>query len=126
MDEQLAEFYNSMSNFELSELSLMYVSALQDQLTLFVSILFAYLAMSFFAAEKLSKSEVIAISTVYVVFQFQVVATYFLISKNAAGVIQYISGEDTSYNTIWIVSVLVVVLLLSLVFMYRKRARNDT
>lgn len=126
MTEGEREFYSTMSNFELSELSIMLVSTLQDQLALFASVLFAYLATAYFAGKNLSRTEAIAASGVYLVFQLQFIFSYFQLSQNAATLIEYITGVDTSYNTIWIIGAQVIIMVLSLIYMSRKSAQKDT
>ena len=115
-----------MSNFELTELSLMYITALQDQAAIFVTVLFAYLATAYFAGSSLSKSEAIGISVIYTAFQLQLIWAYYSISLSASNVVLYLSGQDSSYNTYWVVGVLVLVMALSLDYLRRKRASNDT
>ena len=80
MGETLANL--ELSDFELIELYFMQREAIASDLSVYLSILFAYLATTYFVGANLSRTESIGLSVVYSVFMLYVI---FGITGTAAG-----------------------------------------
>lgn len=66
----LIEFYDEMSNFEISQLQAIQLDNINSIITIFMSALFAYFMLSQFFARKLSKPQILVITIVYSLFMF--------------------------------------------------------
>jgi len=122
----MEEFYSTMSNFELSELTLLYNSAQLEYVVVFVSVLFAYLAAAYLSGSKLTRFQVLTLSSVYSAFELYIISLYYNLSIAFMTLTVFLTGNNFQWYFVVITAVLIGALIMSLIFMAQARTRNDT
>lgn len=124
MNPEAVNFYGEMTNYELGELSMSMLSNVNQSLSIYVSVLFAYLAVAYLAGSKLSQFQLYAISGIYSIFMISQIASLYIQVTSQQELVSYMTEMDNSvivYSSLflWVVSWVV-----SLVFM--NQSRSDT
>jgi hypothetical protein len=119
---QALESYNS---FELAELTLMTLSTSLEQLTLFLTVLFAYFAVAYLVGKKLSIFQLYSITFVYSAFSLIAIVTFMSLNQRLEALLLFRNG-DTPIPWILPTSVCFVGWILSIAFMVHSRKKDDT
>jgi hypothetical protein len=125
MRESQLQALESYSSYELAELILGTLSTGIEQLTLFLTVLFAYFAVAYLVGKKLTKFQLYSITFVYSAFQLVAVVTFMSLQQRLEVLLVFRDGETPIS---WVIpsSVCIVGWLLSIVFMVHSRKSNDT
>jgi hypothetical protein len=126
MNEDLEQFINSMSSFEIIELGLSFNASTLDQASMFMSGLFAYIAASYFAGSKLSRFQYLAITGIYSAFSFFTIGGYVGISNSYIAFENIKSGTDLSFMLYGAALMLITSWIVSILFMLSVRKSDDT
>jgi hypothetical protein len=120
MNEETIEFYRSISVLELTELSLSVYSTMLEQLTLLVSVIFAYFATAYVVGSKLSNIQLSTITLVYSAFVFVGIFGYAQMALSL-GNMNYILYEMSTIPTTLSIWVCILAWIVSIVFMVHTR-----
>lgn len=121
MDEKLLNLYSGMTNFELSDLQLNMISNATNIFAIYISLLFAYLALAYIEGKNLSRFQLMTISGVYSVAQGILGYTVFDILKNLNAINLVLLEESYTAATYSYIAILVIAWIVSLVFMVQTR-----
>jgi len=113
-----------ISYFELSELVLMTYSTMIEQLTVFISVLFAYFAVAYLVGKKLSGFQLFAVTLVYSAFSLIAIFGIWRLSSRLGELLILRDGE-TSAALLASVITCTVAWVLSIVFMFHSRNQED-
>ena len=115
-----------LSRFELAQLWYEGMNLANVQISILMTVLFAYFALVYLAAKKLGKFETFSITAIYSAFYLFVLAAYF----SSAGILSSITLELFKRDVTWNLNVYSTVLLVgwvsSLYYMYREKRKDDT
>ena len=120
MEEQAKEFFADFSKQDLLELLYLQRSALVDDVTLFLSLLFGFIAVAYFVGGKLSKLEKHFISVLYSLVMVTLIFAISDVSRALLLTSHVIAGVDTSSRFLPTV-ICSLGWLSSLWFMYRSK-----
>ena len=82
-----------MNYFEFSELILLTYSTMIEQLTVFLTVLFAYFAVAYLVAKKLSTFQLLAVTLVYSLFQLIAIYGIWALSDRLGELLTIRDGE---------------------------------
>lgn len=126
LDPERIEFYRSMSNFELNEIVLLYNAAFSNQLTVFSSILFAYIAAAYLVGSKLSRFQMWSITLIYCVFEIFNIIGLFIIATSLI-VTSYVLREIDISIVLYATGIACILAwIMSIIFMLQTRHAKDT
>ena len=123
-DEKMLEDLEQISYYELSDLILLTYSTLIDQLSVFLTVLFAYFIVAYLIAKKLSVFQLSAVSLVYSAFCIVAIGGYWSLSIRLWHLVYFRDG-DVPITLFASFGVCVVGWLLSLAFMLHARYKDD-
>lgn len=125
MDPEVVEFYRQMSNYEIVDLYYTVRDSTVFVVSTFMSVLFAYLAVAFFAAKKLSTFEAIGVSLIYSVFSLFLFSGVYASIMAMSRIQQFLSGIRFEIVDVGFPVFLLLCWLSSLVYMYKQRSRES-
>jgi hypothetical protein len=123
-DEKMLSDLEQISYYELSELVLINYSTLIEQLSVFITVLFAYFAVAYLVAKKISAFQLLAVTFVYSAFSIVAIGGYWSLSVRLWNLMYFRDGE-VPITLFASFAVCVVGWLLSLAFMFHARYKND-
>ena len=124
MDFDLPKYLEGLSNYELLESYFLVRDALISDMTVYMTILFAYITVAYFVAAKLTKFQAISISTLYSVFALYMISSAFNSSLMLTTIGFVISDIDSSWEPVAIAIILVISWIFSIVlFVQARRAK---
>ncbi len=129
MNSEALEIYGTMTTYEVVDL---YYTARDSTVmvtTTFMSALFAYLAVAHFVSERLTRFQVVAISSIYTLFSFSLLSGIYSSMLDLAAIELYLLGSTTTLSeivTYGFPTLLVVSWAVSILFMYQERGSVDT
>ena len=126
MDFDLAGFLSDLSNYELLESYYLVRGSLVSDVTIFMTILFAYLTVSYFVSAKLSRFQAIAISVLYSVFALYMVSSAYTASMMLSVVGYEISGIDSSWEPPSVGVILFIAWVFSIILFLQARKMGKT
>ena len=112
MDFDLQEYLKDLTNFELIETYFLVRDALLSDLTVYMTILFAYITVAYFVSAKLTRFQAIGISLLYSVFALYMISSAHTAHQMLSTIGFEISGLDSSWES----TVILLILLISWVF----------
>ncbi|MGI9290411.1 MAG: hypothetical protein ACR2QG_03930 [Gammaproteobacteria bacterium] len=123
-DDKMLEALEQVSYYELSELILLTYSTLIEQLTVFLTVVFAYFVVAYLVGKKLSIFQICAVTLVYSAFCLIALGGYFALSERLWNLVFFRDGEVPLIlsASFW---VCVIGWLLSLVFMLHARYKSN-
>ena len=123
-DDKMLNDLGSLTYYELSELILLTYSTMIEQLTVFLTVLFAFFVISYLVAKKLSVFQLTAVTLVYSAFCIVAIAGFWNLSTRLWNLVYFRDGEVPMAlaASVW---VCVIGWILSLVFMVHARLKND-
>ena len=126
VEPESVEFYRQMSTYEISDLYYTTRDSTVFVVSTFLTVLFAYLAVAFLAAKKLSTFEVVGISLIYSVFTLFLFSGVYASMLELSNIQQFLSGTKYEIVDIGFPAFLVVCWASSLMYMYQRRREADT
>lgn len=127
VNPEALEIYANMSSYKVAGLYYTVRDSAVTVTTTFMSALFAYLALVHFAANSLSKFQVIAVSAIYSVFTFSLLTGVYS-SMITLGNIDFVlngdSGPIAAAVTYGFPVLLIASWVISILFMYQERKKS--
>ena len=126
MDFDLPKYLEELSNYELLESYFLVRDALISDMTVYMTILFAYITVAYFVAAKLTKFQAIGISALYSVFALYMISSSYNSSWMLSTIGKMISAIDSSWEPVVIALILVISWIFSIVlFVQARRAKSS-
>jgi len=126
MDFDLPKYLKELSNYELLESYFLVRDALISDMTVYMTILFAYITVAYFVAAKLTKFQAIGISSLYSVFALYMISSSYNSSWMLSTLGEMISDLDSSWEPVVIGLILVISWIFSIVlFVQARRSKNS-
>jgi len=113
------EFFESMSAYELSELTFAGLSAASEFLAIYISILSAFFLVAYYFGNKLKSVELFLLSSIYTFFCLILFSGYYQILNSTMSIVYFLNGTDNTLATYIALGVMIVALVLSLSFMVK-------
>ena len=126
MDFDLQEYIKELSNFELIETYFLVRDALLSDLTVYMTILFAYITVAYFVSAKLTRFQAFGISLLYSVFALYMISSAHNASQMLSTIGFKISGLDSSWESNAILTILMISWVFSLVLFAQARRKGKT
>ena len=121
MEFDLPKYLTELTHYELLESYYLMRSALVSDVTIFMSILFAYVTAAYFVSAKLTKFQAITISSLYSLFALYMVSSAYNSSLMQSIVGFAISGVDSSRESLIIATILLVAWVFSIILFIQAR-----
>lgn len=125
MEFDMAEYVTELSHYELLEIYYLATSALVSNVTIFMTILFAYGTVAYFASAKLTRFQAITISSLYSVFTLYIASAAYSSSVGLSSIGFAISGVDSSRDAFILITMLLVAWIFSIIFFIQARRMRD-
>ena len=125
MNTELASFFEGMTNHELAELYIGMQSNLTEMMAVYISVLFAYLAVAFLVGNKLNSFQLYTISIIYSFFSLNAIWSIAQVGRAQIQLTNFGNGFDSAISEVQFfgnILLLIAVWVASLVFM--KQTRN--
>ena len=123
--DAILEKYSQLSTFELIELRYMATETVGIDITVFITLVFAYITVAYLVGRKLNRFETVSVSILYTLFAL---FNFFSVVAETRTIIE---AQHLLFGTplnppvrIGFLTMLVLIWLFSLFFMYRTK-RND-
>lgn len=115
-----------MTNFELSQIGLTFNMSFQNQIAIFISILFAYIVAAYLVGSKLNKFQLWSITTIYSLFSVLTLSALYNLGTGIVHTTYLAQGEDITFTANSAVAICVLAWILSIIFMVqiRRSAEN--
>ena len=123
MDFDFGKYLSEMSNYELLDAYFMVRNALVSDVTIFMTVLFAFLTVAYLVSAKLNRFQAISISVLYSLFGLYMISSAFNSSRMMSQISYSVTGLDTSRDSY----VLGLILLISWIFsliLFRQARRK--
>lgn len=124
MEFDLAKYLEDLSNYELIESYFLVRNALISDVTIFMTILSAYITVAYFVGTKLSRFQAIGISTLYSIFALYMISSAYYASFMLSTIGFTISGVDSTWESFVIAMILMVSWVFSIVFFLQARRKK--
>ena len=119
------EYLTEFTPYELFESYYLVMDALVSDVTIFMTILFAYITVAYFVSAKLTKFQAIATSSLYSLFALYMVSAAYNSSKMVSIIGFVISGLDSSKDPVILVTILLVAWVFSITLFIQARRMGD-
>lgn len=126
MEFDFPGYLAELTHFELFEVYYLVRNALVSDVTVFMTVLFAYVTVSYFASAKLTRFQAISISALYSLFALYMVASAYTSSRMLSIVSYSVSGINSSWESVALVSILLIAWIFSIVLFLQTRRMNIT
>ena len=119
--DEILSYCGELSKFELLQLFHLQKESIVDDITIFMTVLFGFIAMAYFVGEKLSRSQAVSVSLIYSVFALLALASIWstTMSMSAALVGGFL---NLNYS---LVGTLAVCWAYSILFLVQVRRTNE-
>lgn len=121
MDIDLSEFIADLTHFEMIDSYYSIRSALISDVTIFMTLLFAYLTVAYLVSAKLSRFQAISISALYSLFTLYMISSAYTSSVMLSKFGYAISGLDSSRDSFMILTILMVSWVFSIILFVQAR-----
>ena len=125
MEFDLLKYLSELTPFELLESYYIVRSALVSEVSIFMTILFAYVTVAYFVSSKLTKFQGITISALYSLFALYMVSSAYNSSVRVSVIGYSISGVDSSRDSVVLATILMLAWVFSIIlFIQARRIKN--
>ena len=125
MEFDLLEYLTEFTRYELVETYFLVRSALVSDVTIFMTLLFAYVTVAYFVSAKLTRFQAITISSLYSLFALYMVSSAYNSSVMQSIIGFAMSGVDSSRDSVILVTILLVAWVFSIIlFIQARRMEN--
>ena len=125
MEFDIAEYLTELTRYEVLEFYYLARGALLSDVTIFMTILFAYGTVAYFVSAKLSKFQAIAISLLYSFFALFIASAAYNSSLILSSITFAVAGIDNSWESLVLVTFLLVAWIFSIIlFIQAHRVRD--
>ena len=121
MEFDLLEYLTELTHYELLESYYLVRSALVSDVTIFMTLLFAYITVAYFVSAKLTKFQAITISSLYSLFALYMVSSVYNSSLMASTIGFAVSGVNSSKDSLILVTILLVAWVFSIILFIQAR-----
>lgn len=121
----LPEYLTELTHYELIESYYLVRSALVSDVTIFMTILFAYVTVAYFVSAKLTKFQAITISSLYSIFALYMASSAYNSSLMGSIIGFAISGVESSKESIVIVTILLAAWVFSIILFIQARRMGE-
>ena len=125
MEFDLLEYLTELTHYELLESYYLVRSALVSDVTIFMTLLFAYVTVAYFVSAKLTKFQAITISSLYSLFALYMVNSTYNSSLMESTIGFAISGVDSTSDSLILVTILLVAWVFSIILFIQARRMGD-
>ena len=125
MEFDIVEYLSELTHYELLESYYLARSALVSDVTVFMTMLFAYVTVAYFVSAKLTKFQAIAISSLYSFFALYMASSAYNSSRGVSIIAFAISGLDVSRDAIILVTLLLGSWIFSIILFIQARRMGD-
>ena len=125
MEFDLLEYLTELTHYELLESYYLVRSALVSDVTIFMTLLFAYVTVAYFVSAKLTKFQAITISSLYSLFALYMVDSTYNSSLMESTIGFAISGVDSTSDSLILVTILLVAWVFSIILFIQARRMGD-
>ena len=125
MEFDLLEYLTEFTRYELLESYFLVRSALVSDVTIFMTLLFAYVTVAYFVSAKLTKFQAITISSLYSLFALYMVSSAYNSSVMQSIIGFAMSGVDSSRDSVILVTILLVAWVFSIILFIQARRMGD-
>ncbi len=120
-----SEYLSKLTHYELIDTYYLVRSALVSDVTIFITFLFAYVTVAYFVSAKLTKFQAITLSSLYSLFALYMASSAYTSSQMQSIIGFTISGVDSSWESIVIVTILLVAWVFSIILFMQARRMGD-
>ena len=125
MEFDIAEYLAELTHYELLEIYYLAQGALIGEVTIFMTILFAYITVVYFVSAKLTRFQAITISSLYSIAALYIASAAYNSSVGVANIGFAISGVDSSSEPILLGAILLVAWLFSIILFIQSHRTKD-
>lgn len=125
MEFDLLEYLAEFTHFELLETYYLVMSALVSHVTIFMTILFAYITVSYFVSAKLTKFQAITISSLYSLFALYMASAAYNSSYRLSIIGSKIRGMESSWDSVVLGAILLAAWVFSIILFVQARRMGD-
>jgi hypothetical protein len=126
MEFDIAQYLNELTRYELLESYYLARGALVSDVTIFMTILFAYVTVAYFVSAKMTKFQAITISFLYSFFALYIASAAYNSSFILSKIGLVMSGVDSSSDSLVLVVLFLVTWIFSIIlFIQTHRTRDD-
>ncbi len=125
MEFDIAEYLTELTHYELLESYYLVRSALVSDVTIFMTILFAYVTVAYFVSAKMSKFQAIAISLLYSFFALFIASAAYNSSLGLSNIGFAVTGIDNSRESLVLVTFLLVAWIFSIILFIQAHRMRD-
>ncbi len=126
MEFDIAEYPTELTRYELLESYYLARSALVSDVTIFMTILFAYVTAAYFVSAKLTKFQAITISSLYSFFALYIASAAYNSSLILSNIGFAIRGVDTSREALILITILLVAWIFSIILFIQAGRMRDS
>jgi len=123
MEFDLQEYLTEFTHYELLESYYLVMDAIVSDVTIFMTILFAYITVAYFVGAKMTKFQAITISSLYSLFALYMVSAAYNSSQMLSIIGSTISGLDSSKDSVILVTILLVAWVFSIILFIQTRRK---
>ncbi|MEZ7910022.1 MAG: hypothetical protein ACKVKL_00690 [Pseudomonadales bacterium] len=126
MEFDIAQYLTELTRYELLESYYLARGALVSDVTIFMTILFAYVTVAYFVSAKMTKFQAITISFLYSFFALYIASAAYNSSFILSKIGLVMSGVDSSSDSLVLVVLFLVTWIFSIIlFIQTHRTRDD-
>lgn len=126
MEFDIAQYLTELTRYELLESYYLARGVLVSDVTIFMTILFAYVTVAYFVSAKMTKFQAITISFLYSFFALYIASAAYNSSFILSKVGLVMSGVDSSSDSLVLVVLFLVTWIFSIIlFIQTHRTRDD-
>ena len=122
--EAIIEIYSELSTFELLELRYLAREAVSIDITIFITLVFAYITVAYLVGKKLNRFETISVSTLYTLFAFFTISAA-ADETSVIAITQHLLFDEPLNGQVRVgfITMLFLIWLFSLFFMYHTKEK---
>ncbi len=121
MEFDFTKYLSEMSNYELFDAYFIVRNALVSDVTIYMTILFAFLTVAYFVSAKLNKFQAITISTLYSIFALYMISSAFNSSRMMSQISATVTGQEHTRDAFVLAAILIVSWIFSLILFRQAR-----
>lgn len=125
MEFDLLQYLADFTHYELLDAYYLARSALISDVTIFMTVLFAYVTVAYFVSAKLTKFQAISISSLYSLFALYMASSAYNSSLMASTIAFAVSGLDPSKDSLVLVTILLVAWVFSIILFIQARRKGE-
>jgi uncharacterized YccA/Bax inhibitor family protein len=125
MEFDFYEYLTEFTRYELFEAYHIVMSAVVSSVTVFMTILFAYVTVAYFVSEKLTKFQAITISSLYSLFALYIASSAYSSSYRLSIIGYKIRGVESSKDPIILGTILLAAWVFSIILFIQARRMRD-